>query len=148
MNLPALRKLDSMLIVCDPFYFYQKLSLFFLLYLMNVFYSKNVQETLDSMVNAEFWYTEVGLRAERKNKITRESKRWWLIPSPKVPKQGPSSSARKKLLEKDNVVYQIFKAAKSINQNVLLEMPVPTIIKDALPKVSLAFLKSYILHIP
>ncbi|KAG7569277.1 PRONE domain [Arabidopsis thaliana x Arabidopsis arenosa] len=104
MNLPALRKLDSMLI-----------------------------ETLDSVVNTEFWYSEVGHKAEGKNKITRESKRWWL-PSPKVPEPGLYCSGRKKLVEKGNVVYQIFKAAKSINQNVLLEMPVPTIVKDALPK--------------
>ncbi|CAE6031265.1 unnamed protein product [Arabidopsis arenosa] len=104
VNLPALRKLDSMLI-----------------------------ETLDSVVNTEFWYSEVGHKAEGKNKITRESKRWWL-PSPKVPEPGLSSSGRKKLVEKGNVVYQIFKAAKSINRNVFLEMPVPTIVKDALPK--------------
>ncbi|RID61762.1 hypothetical protein BRARA_E00883 [Brassica rapa] len=97
MNLPALRKLDSMLI-----------------------------ETLDSMVNTEFWYSEVGPRAE-------ESRRWWL-PSPKVPKPGLSSLVRKNLLEKGNVVYQSFKAAKSINEEVLLEMAVPTIIKDSLPK--------------
>ncbi|KAL0721020.1 hypothetical protein Bca4012_035619 [Brassica carinata] len=104
MNLPALRKLDSMLI-----------------------------ETLDSMVNTEFWYSEVGRRAEGKNKISRESRRWWL-PSPNVPKPGLSSLGRKNLLEKGNVVYQTFKAAKSINEEVLLEMPVPTIIKDAFPK--------------
>ncbi|CAL9235654.1 unnamed protein product [Arabidopsis halleri] len=105
MNLPALRKLDSMLI-----------------------------ETLDFVVNTEFWYSEVGHKAEGKNKITRESKSRRWLPSPKVPEPGLSSSGRKKLVEKGNVVYQIFKAAKSINQNVLLEMPVPTIIKDALPK--------------
>ncbi|GLT64437.1 hypothetical protein SLA2020_369320 [Shorea laevis] len=50
-------------------------------------------ETLDSMVNTEFWYAEGG-----------------------------------------RVVHQVFKAAKSINENVLLEIPVPAIIKDALPK--------------
>ncbi|KAL0770550.1 hypothetical protein Bca101_035701 [Brassica carinata] len=83
------------------------------------------QETLDSMVSTEFWYSEVGRRAE--------SRRWWL-PSPKVPKPGLSSLVRKNLLEKGNVVYQSFKAAKSINGEVLLEMPVPTIIKDSLPK--------------
>ncbi|WZZ49287.1 hypothetical protein YC2023_049394 [Brassica napus] len=110
MNLPALRKLDSMLI---------KLYLFLSPNLMKT------QETLDSMVNTEFWYSEVGRRAE--------SRRWWL-PSPKVPKPGLSSLVRKNLLEKGNVVYQSFKAAKSINGEVLLEMPVPTIIKDSLPK--------------
>ncbi|KAJ9134912.1 hypothetical protein P3X46_032153 [Hevea brasiliensis] len=104
MNLPALQKLDSMLI-----------------------------ETLDSMVNTEFWYTEVGSRAEGRTKSTKQSKRWWL-PLPQVPTTGFSDSERKKLLYQSKVVYQVFKAAKSINENVLLEMPVPTIIRDALPK--------------
>ncbi|KAL1204959.1 Rop guanine nucleotide exchange factor 14 [Cardamine amara subsp. amara] len=104
MNLPALQKLDSMLI-----------------------------ETLDSMVNTEFWYSEIGSRAEGKNKSTSESKRWWL-PSPQVPKPGLSNSERKKLLDKGKVVYQVFKATKAINENVLLEMPVPTVIKEAIPK--------------
>ena len=111
------------------FSFYQKLNFLFL--------SPNLmktQETLDSMVCTEFWYSEVGRRAEGKNEISRESRRWWL-PSPKVPKPGLSSLVRKNLLEKGNVVYQSFKAAKSINEQVLLEMPVPTIIKDSLPKV-------------
>ncbi|KAL5793102.1 hypothetical protein ACOSP7_001696 [Xanthoceras sorbifolium] len=104
MNLPALQKLDSMLI-----------------------------ETLDSMVNTEFWYAEVGSRAEGRNKSVRESKRWWL-PLPQVPTTGLSDTGRKKLLCQAKVVYQVFKAAKSINENVLLEMPVPAIIRDALPK--------------
>ncbi|XVE57268.1 hypothetical protein DITRI_Ditri04bG0077800 [Diplodiscus trichospermus] len=104
MNLPALQKLDSMLI-----------------------------ETLESMVNTEFWYAEVGSRAEGRNKSARESKRWWL-PLPQVPKTGLSDTERKKLQCKARVVHQIFKAAKSINENVLLEMPLPSIIKDALPK--------------
>ncbi|CAN1139325.1 Rop guanine nucleotide exchange factor 14 [Linum perenne] len=103
MNLPALKKLDSMLI-----------------------------ETLDSMVNNEFWYSEVGSRAEGRNKSTRLSKRWWL-PLPQVPTAGLSDSERKKLIQKSRVVYQVFKASKAINDSVLLEMHVPTIIKDALP---------------
>ena len=90
------------------------------------------------MVNTEFWYSETGSRAEGTNKTTSESKRWWL-PSPQVPKPGLSNSARKKLLDKGKVVYQVFKATKSINENVLLEMPVPAIIKEAIPKVSFAF---------
>ncbi|OMO93722.1 Plant specific Rop nucleotide exchanger, PRONE [Corchorus olitorius] len=104
MNLPALQKLDSMLI-----------------------------ELLESMVNTEFWYAEVGSKAEGRNKSARESKRWWL-PLPQVPKTGLSDAERKKLQYKNKVVHQVFKAAKSINENVLLEMPVPSIIKDALPK--------------
>ncbi|CAI0410307.1 unnamed protein product [Linum tenue] len=104
MNLPALTKLDSMLI-----------------------------ETLDSMVKNEFWYSEVGSKAEGRNKSTRQSTRWWL-PLPQVPTAGLSDTERKKLMYKSRVVYQVFKAAKAINQSILLEMPVPSMIKDALPK--------------
>ncbi|MBA0584190.1 hypothetical protein Gorai_015015 [Gossypium raimondii] len=104
MNLPALQKLDSMLI-----------------------------ETLESMVNAQFYYAEVGSRAEGRNKSARESKRWWL-PLPQVPKTGLSDTERQKLQCKGKVVYQVFKAAASINENVLLEIPLPSIIRDALPK--------------
>jgi hypothetical protein len=43
------------------------------------------------------------------------------------------------------VVYQVFKAAKSINETILLEMPVPTIIKDALPKVRLVSISSKVI---
>ncbi|KAJ8539644.1 hypothetical protein K7X08_013896 [Anisodus acutangulus] len=98
MNLPALRKLDAMLL-----------------------------EMLDSMVNTEYWYTEVSSRAEGKS--TR-----WCLPSPEVPACGLSDTGRKKLLNKGKLVNQIFKATKAINENVLAEMPVPTVIKDALPK--------------
>ncbi|KAF8376941.1 hypothetical protein HHK36_030312 [Tetracentron sinense] len=104
MNLPALQKLDSMLI-----------------------------EMLDSMVNTEFWYADGGSRAEGRSKIMRQSKRWW-FPSPRVPKAGLSFPERKKLLYQAKVVHQVFKAAKSINDNILLEIPVPTVIKDSLPK--------------
>ncbi|KAL0312320.1 UNVERIFIED_CONTAM: Rop guanine nucleotide exchange factor 14 [Sesamum radiatum] len=106
MNLPALRKLDSMLI-----------------------------ETLDSMVDTEFWYAEVGSRAEGRSRSAGQSKRWWL-PSPRVPPVGLSDIERKRLLHQGKLIYQVFKAAKSINENVLVEMPIPVPIKDALPKVN------------
>lgn len=82
------------------------------------------------MVNTEFWYVERGSRADGRTKIER---RWWL-PSPQVPMTGLSVSGRKKLLYHLKVVDQVFKAAKMINSCVLLEMPVPMIIRDALPK--------------
>ncbi|KAJ7943976.1 Rop guanine nucleotide exchange factor like [Quillaja saponaria] len=104
MNLPALQKLDSMLI-----------------------------ETLDSMVNTEFWYAEGGSLAEGRNTSVLQSERRWL-PSPQVPKSGLSDMGRKLLLHQGRVIHQVFKASKSINEDVLLGMPVPTIIKDALHK--------------
>lgn len=87
-------------------------------------------------MNMEFSYSEVGSRAEGRNKSARESKRWWL-PLPQVPKTGLSGTERKKLEFTGKLVHQVFKAAKSINENVLLEMPLPSIVRDALPKVSI-----------
>ncbi|KAK1305229.1 Rop guanine nucleotide exchange factor 1 [Acorus calamus] len=107
MNLPALQKLDSMLI-----------------------------EVLDSMVDTEFWYEESGSRAEGQ---PRPNKKWWL-PSPRVPSSGLSASQRKRLGFQGKFVHQVLKAAKSINENVLLQMPVPVAIGNALPKASKASL--------
>jgi hypothetical protein len=86
------------------------------------------------MVKTEFWYGEGGSRTEGRDTSVRHSKRWWL-PSPQVPKTGLSDTERKRLVHQGRVVRQVFKAAKSINENVLLEMPVPEVIKDALAKV-------------
>ncbi|KAL8244644.1 hypothetical protein R6Q59_010902 [Mikania micrantha] len=103
MNLPALLKLDSMLL-----------------------------ETLDTMTNTGFWYEEDN-QAEGKSKSVKEGKRWGL-PIPHVPIGGLSGEERKKLLYQAKIVHQIFKAAKSINEHILLEMPLPKIIGEALPK--------------
>ncbi|PRQ44820.1 putative PRONE domain-containing protein [Rosa chinensis] len=110
INLPALKKLDLMLI-----------------------------ETLDSLVVTEFGYVEGGSRAEGRNRTPGQSKRWWL-PSPQVPATGLSDTEKNKLLKQGKVVHQVFKAARTINESVLLEMHLPTIIRDALPKVVKFFL--------
>ncbi|XP_074565079.1 LOW QUALITY PROTEIN: rop guanine nucleotide exchange factor 14-like [Curcuma longa] len=106
LTIPALKKLDSMLI-----------------------------EILDSMVNTEFWYAELGSRANgaNGNNGTRHSKKWW-IPSPCVPESGLSPSERRKLGFRGKFVYQILKAAQDINEQVLTQMPIPSAIEDALPK--------------
>lgn len=105
-NLPALRKLDSMLI-----------------------------EVLDSMVDTEFWYAEGGSRGEGQTVSSgiRQTKKWWL-PSPRVPEPGLSNSQRKKLGFQGKFVHQVLKAAKSINEHVLLQIPIPVVLIDALPK--------------
>lgn len=92
------------------------------------------QEMLNAMVNNEFWYAEEGRRVDERSNPENQSKRWWL-PSPQVPSSGLSDSSRKKLMCQGRLVLQVLKAAKSINENVLLEMPVPTMIQNALPKV-------------
>ncbi|XP_057857589.1 rop guanine nucleotide exchange factor 14 isoform X2 [Cryptomeria japonica] len=106
INLPALRKLDAMLI-----------------------------ESLDSLGQTEFWYAEGG--NEGMNDLHSVSmthgKKWWL-PVPKVPLNGLSDEARKKLLYQRDCINQIFKAAKSINEQILSEMEVPEVFWDTLPK--------------
>lgn len=86
------------------------------------------------MVNTEFWYSEVGSRAEGRSRSGGQSMRWWL-PSPRVPPIGLSEIERKRLLHQGKLIHQVFKAAKSINENVLAEMPIPATVRDALPKV-------------
>lgn len=92
------------------------------------------QEALDSLVGTEFWYAEGNSRG--KGRV--ESNSWWLVAlaSPRVPAHGLSNTARQKLLSLGNLVHQVFKAAKSINENVLHEMPVAEVIHNALPKAS------------
>lgn len=87
------------------------------------------------MTEMEFWYEEGGSRAEGRSRNLKQSKRWWL-PMPQVPMNGLSDDERKKLFNQAKLVHQIFKAAKSINETILLEMPIPKIIGEALPKVS------------
>ncbi|GER54744.1 Rop guanine nucleotide exchange factor [Striga asiatica] len=76
------------------------------------------EDSLDSMVDTEFWYTKVGSEAE----------------------VGLSNIDRKRLLHKGKLVYQVFKAAKSINENILAAMPIPAVVKDSLPKSAKASL--------
>ncbi|KAL0912983.1 hypothetical protein M5K25_016408 [Dendrobium thyrsiflorum] len=105
VNLPALQKLDSILI-----------------------------DVLDSMVETEFWYVEGGSRGDdRSSSGNRTSKRWWL-PSPRVPDYGLSPTLRKRLSIRAKLVNQVLKAAKSINEQVLLQIPIPQAVTDALPK--------------
>ncbi|KAK9689911.1 hypothetical protein RND81_09G090300 [Saponaria officinalis] len=96
VNIPALLKIDSMLI-----------------------------EVLDSMVGTKFRYTVGNVRKESggESVSVKSSKRWW-FPYPRVPAGGISETARKKLIYQGNLVHQVFKAAKTINENVLLEMTV------------------------
>ncbi|CAN4077195.1 unnamed protein product [Withania somnifera] len=111
INLPALWKLDNMLI-----------------------------EILDSFTNTEFWYVDQGIIAAeddgsasfRKTNQRQEDK-WWL-PVPRVPHGGLCEDTRKQLNHKRECASQILKAAMSINSMTLAEMEVPESYLDALPK--------------
>ncbi|KAH0890753.1 hypothetical protein HID58_053182 [Brassica napus] len=114
INLPALRKLDSMLM-----------------------------EALDSFQNTEFWYAEEGSLSMksarsatgsfRKVIVQRKEEKWWL-PVPLVPPEGLSDIARKQLKNKRESTNQIHKAAMAINSSILSEMEIPDSYMATLPK--------------
>ncbi|KAK3439171.1 hypothetical protein EUGRSUZ_C03815 [Eucalyptus grandis] len=105
MNIPALRKLDAMLIG----------------YLDN-FGGQN-----------EFWYVSRNDNESEKGKAPREDDKWWL-PTVKVPPNGLSDGSRKWLLFQKESVNQVLKAAMAINAQVLSEMLIPEDYIESLPK--------------
>ncbi|TVU31772.1 hypothetical protein EJB05_23473, partial [Eragrostis curvula] len=117
INLPALEKLDAMLI-----------------------------EILDSFQEAEFWYADAGTRSfasvtstsstmssSFRKSMHRNEEKWWL-PVPCVPDAGISEKARKDLQQKRDCANQIHKAAVAINSGVLSDMEVPDTFMAVLPK--------------
>ena len=106
MNIPALRKLDAMLID-----------------ILDNFRDQN-----------EFWYVSKSDEEAEGNTVTqRKSDKWWL-PIVKVPPAGLSDVAMKWIqYQKDNV-NQVLKAAMAINAQVLSEMEIPENYIESLPK--------------
>ncbi|KAJ6909700.1 rop guanine nucleotide exchange factor 5 [Populus alba x Populus x berolinensis] len=111
INLPALRKLDNMLL-----------------------------EVLDSFVDTEFWYVDQGIvapdgdgSASFRKTMQRQEEKWWL-PVPRVPAGGLSDDTRKQLNHTRECTNQILKAAMAINSVALAEMDVPDTYLEALPK--------------
>ncbi|KAG5008291.1 hypothetical protein JHK85_026833 [Glycine max] len=111
VNLPALQKLDTMLI-----------------------------EILDTFQDTEFWYAEnipgnsSRLRgASFRTKFPRKDGKWWL-PVPCVLPGGLSDKSRKHLIEKRDCANQIHKAAMAINSSVLAEIDIPEKYIDNLPE--------------
>lgn len=123
MNLPALKKLDAMLL-----------------------------SILDGFQDMEFWYVDRGivvgdandcdvrpLGASGGTPLIRQEEKWWL-PYPKVPSKGLSEDARKKLQQCRDCTNQILKAAMAINSSVLAEMEIPVAYLETLPKVCVSIL--------
>ncbi|KAL6522510.1 Rop guanine nucleotide exchange factor 1 [Orobanche minor] len=113
VNLPALKKLDAMLI-----------------------------SILDGFRETEFWYVDRGIVLDDYDRCSsgmsgrpsvRQEDKWWL-PYPKVPGKGLSDDARKRLQQCRDCANQILKAALAINSNVLAEMDIPTAYIATLPK--------------
>ncbi|KAF5193576.1 Rop guanine nucleotide exchange factor [Thalictrum thalictroides] len=111
MNLPALEKLDAMLL-----------------------------DILDSFRDTEFWYAEQGSSSSDRTKsgsfrkvVSRNEEKWWL-PVPCVPTRGISEKSKKLLQYKRDCTNQIHKAAMAINNGILADMKVPDTYMKALPK--------------
>ncbi|GAU44016.1 hypothetical protein TSUD_349480 [Trifolium subterraneum] len=122
INLPALQKLDTMLI-----------------------------EIFDSFQDTEFWYAEQGSISGNSNRSShssagshskagsfriiaqRKDEKWWL-PVPCVHSGGLSDKSKKHLIEKRDCANQIHKAAMAINSSVLAEMDIPETYMANLPK--------------
>ncbi|XP_058109388.1 rop guanine nucleotide exchange factor 7-like [Magnolia sinica] len=111
INLPALRKLDNMLI-----------------------------EILDSFSESDFWYVDQGIvapdsdgSASFRRPLQRQEEKWWL-PVPRVPPGGLCEKSRKHLHHKRECTNQILKAAMAINSNALAEMDIPESFLETLPK--------------
>ncbi|XP_055830005.1 rop guanine nucleotide exchange factor 12-like [Solanum dulcamara] len=104
MNIPALRKLDTMLIDC-----------------------------LDDLYDqSEFSYASKDDESQE-GKDSRKDDKWW-IPTPKVSSNGLSDSMRKWLRFQKDSVNQVHKAAMAINAQVLSEMEIPESYIESLPK--------------
>lgn len=118
INLPALKKLDAMLL-----------------------------SMLDGFSDTEFWYVDRGIiladaeecgdsnssNASAGRPSVRQEEKWWL-PCPKVPSDGLSEDARKRLQQCRDCTSQILKAAMAINSCVLSEVEIPSVYFDTLPK--------------
>ncbi|CAL0332524.1 unnamed protein product [Lupinus luteus] len=106
MNIPAMRKLDAMLI-----------------------------DTLDNFRDQnEFWYVSKNDEGSEGNTNTqRKSDKWWL-PIVKVPPTGLSDVAVKWIQFQKDSVNQVLKAAMAINAQVLSEMEIPENYIESLPK--------------
>ncbi|KAI3444544.1 hypothetical protein Pfo_001209 [Paulownia fortunei] len=115
INLPALRKLDAMLL-----------------------------DILDSFQETEFWYAEQGslsgnsthsgsFRRIVQPQSQRKEEKWWL-PVPCVSCDGLSEKSKKHLRQKRDCAYQIHKAAMAINSGILAEMQIPESYMASLPK--------------
>ncbi|KAM7255634.1 hypothetical protein ACFE04_008532 [Oxalis oulophora] len=104
MNIPALKKLDAMLIDC-----------------------------LDKFKDQhEFQYVSRDAPDSEKGS-KRKDEKWWL-PTIKVPPNGLSEDCRKFLQYQKDCVNQVLKAAMAINAQVLCEMEIPENYIETLPK--------------
>ncbi|XP_023514662.1 rop guanine nucleotide exchange factor 12-like [Cucurbita pepo subsp. pepo] len=105
LNIPALRKLDAMLIGC-----------------LDNFKEQN-----------EFYYVSRDADDSEKGNNKRKDDKWWL-PTARVPPNGLSEMTRKFLQYQKDCVNQVLKAAMAINAQIISEMEIPEDYIESLPK--------------
>lgn len=105
LNIPALRKLDAMLIGC-----------------LDNFKEQN-----------EFYYVSRDADDSEKGNNKRKDDKWWL-PTARVPPNGLSEMSRKFLQYQKDCVNQVLKAAMAINAQIISEMEIPEDYIESLPK--------------
>ncbi|KAL9261158.1 Rho guanine nucleotide exchange factor 8-like protein [Drosera capensis] len=106
VNIPALRKLDAMLIDC-----------------LDNFKGQNEFKYVDSK----------GENASEKTGKQRENGKWW-IPTVKIPPGGLTEATRKRLQCQKDSVNQVLNATLAINAQILTEMEIPESYIESLPK--------------
>ncbi|KAG8077527.1 hypothetical protein GUJ93_ZPchr0007g6006 [Zizania palustris] len=106
MNIPALRKLDAMLL-----------------------------EYLDNFKDEqEFWYVSKNAADEsEEGDAPRQGDKWW-IPTVRVSPEGLSDVSKRWIQHQKDLVGQVLKAAMAINADVLTQMEIPEQYMESLPK--------------
>lgn len=133
MNIPALGKLDAMLIVRLPTHLVDYILVQISRHFFVLVYS--FQGYLDNFKDQnEFWYVSKDADESEKANAKRNEDKWWL-PIVKVPSDGLSEVSRKWLQFQKESVNQVLKAAMAINAQVLMEMEIPEAYIESLPKV-------------
>lgn len=136
MNIPALKKLDAMLIVrttdakCSTIILVTLMSNRWLIF-ENFF---SCQDCLDNFKDQNEFYYVKKEENEKGSTDQRKDDKWWL-PTVKVPPNGLSEMMKKWLQFQKDSVNQVLKAAMAINAQVLSEMEIPENYIELLPKV-------------
>jgi hypothetical protein len=147
-NIPALRKIDTMLTVRIK----QQPSLKISNKQKKGAYSlgftgPNGQDYLDNFKDrTEFWYVKRDSCSETDKEESQQSDEKWWIPIVKVPPNGLSPASRGWIQHQKELVSQVLKAAMAINANCLMEMSIPETYLEALPKVITASSYSLIIR--
>lgn len=130
-NIPALKKLDAMLLVRTTTTTIQISQVLLVILKCDIMYVC-LQDCLDKFRDQnEFYYVK---KDSPDSSEQRNDEKWWL-PAVKVPPNGLSEISRRFLQSQKECVNQVLKAAMAINAQVLSEIEIPESYLESLPKV-------------